>query len=261
MSATISIAIHGGAGTIEKHLMTAEKEVEYLAALNASVRAGYEQLRTGKAAIDAVEAAIKVLEDCPLFNAGKGAVFTNDGHNELDASIMDGRDLGAGAVAAVKTVRYPIEAARAVMEKSQHVMMVGDGADRFARENGLETVDPSFFFVQHRWDQLEELRGSDSVALDHSSSENKTKFGTVGCVALDQFGNLAAGTSTGGMTNKKVVLETHSSKLISFDSSEESGIRQSSVPGRTPITKLAQFLAQATASTSCGTLSRTACRR
>lgn len=207
------LVIHGGAGTILRTSMTPEKEAAYRAALQQALEAGYKALQSGKSSLDAVEAAIHVMEDSPLFNAGKGAVFTHDGRNELDASIMNGKTLEAGAVASVTTIRHPISAARAVMEKSEHVMMIGPGAEKFAQDAGLEIVDPSYFRTQERWEGLQKALKEDSAKskLDHSyhpsgrlGIENiDNKFGTVGAVALDKQGNLAAGTSTGGMTNKK----------------------------------------------------------
>ncbi|RYD75772.1 isoaspartyl peptidase/L-asparaginase family protein [Pedobacter sp. Leaf250] len=207
------MVIHGGAGTILKKNMTPEKEAAYVAALTQALQAGYAQIKAGKSSLDAVEATIHVLENDPHFNAGKGAVFTHDGKNELDAAIMDGKTLMAGAVAGVTTVKNPISAARAVMEKSEHVMMVGAGADQFAKEAGLEIVDPKYFWTKERWDGLQQAIKEDSTkaVLDHGSKKSELlgtknhdyKFGTVGCVALDKAGNLAAGTSTGGMTNKK----------------------------------------------------------
>ncbi|MDR2275916.1 MAG: isoaspartyl peptidase/L-asparaginase [Sphingobacterium sp.] len=207
------LAIHGGAGTILKKNMTDSMEQAYKIVLEQALQAGYNQLKEGKSSLDAVEQAIHVMEDSPLFNAGKGAVFTNAGKNELDASIMDGKTLAAGAVAGVTTIRNPISAARAVMEKSEHVMMVGKGAEEFAKEVGLQLVDPSYFWTKMRWDALQKIKQEDSskTQLDHDQKHslrlgtlNKDyKFGTVGCVALDNQGNLAAGTSTGGMTNKK----------------------------------------------------------
>lgn len=209
-----SLVIHGGAGTILKKNMTPEKEKAYQQALNDALQAGYNILNSGGLALDAVEASVRLLEDCPLFNAGKGAVFTNEGKNELDASIMNGKTLAAGAVASVTTIKNPITAARAVMEKSQHVMMVGAGAEKFARQQGLEIVDPSYFYTEERWQGLLKVRAQDpdSVALDHGNKattllkqpgNHDYKYGTVGAVALDMQGNLAAATSTGGMTNKK----------------------------------------------------------
>lgn len=207
------IVIHGGAGTILKKNMTPEKEAAYIAVLTQALKAGYEKIKDGKTSLDAVEATIHVLENDPHFNAGKGAVFTHDGKNELDAAIMDGKTLMAGAVAGVTTIKNPISAARAVMEKSEHVMMVGAGADLFAKDAGLEIVDPKYYWTKERWDGLQQAIKEDSTkaVLDHGSKKSELlgsknhdyKFGTVGCVALDQAGNLAAGTSTGGMTNKK----------------------------------------------------------
>ncbi|MGN6510034.1 MAG: isoaspartyl peptidase/L-asparaginase family protein [Chitinophaga sp.] len=207
------MVIHGGAGTILKKNMTPEKEAAYKSALETALKKGYGVLQSGGSSLDAVEATIRVLEDNPLFNAGKGAVFTHDGHNELDASIMDGSTLAAGAVAGVRVIKNPISLARAVMEKSEHVMMAGRGAEAFAAQAGIEIVDTAYFWTQSRWDGLQKALEEDSVKtkLDHSfipphklgilNIDNK--FGTVGCVALDNKGNLAAGTSTGGMTNKK----------------------------------------------------------
>ncbi|MDA1265546.1 MAG: isoaspartyl peptidase/L-asparaginase [Planctomycetota bacterium] len=195
----VVLAIHGGAGTILRENLTAEAEAAYRAALEHSLRAGHAVLEAGGSAMDAVEAAILPMEDSPLFNAGHGAVLTHEGHCELDASVMDGASGGAGAVAGVRTVRHPIRAARAVMERSPHVLLSGAGADTFAGEQGLEQVDNAYFETERRRRQLEraiaaQARGEDLGTL---------KFGTVGCVALDQAGHLAAGTSTGGMTNKR----------------------------------------------------------
>ncbi len=209
-----ALVIHGGAGTILKSNMTPEAEKAYRAALQQSLQAGYTILKNGGNALDAVEAAVKVLEDDPLFNAGKGAVFTHEGKNELDAAIMNGKNLAAGSVAEVTIVKNPITAARAVMEKSEHVMMVGRGADEFAKQQGLEIVDPSYFYTEARWQALQRLLKEDSTKteLDHSvpkqfalkqPQNHDYKYGTVGAVALDKDGNLAAATSTGGMTNKK----------------------------------------------------------
>lgn len=207
------LVVHGGAGTILKSQMTQELEKEYTDGLSEALKKGYDILERGGSSLNAVEAAIKVLENNPLFNAGKGAVFTNEGKNELDASIMDGRTLSAGAVAGITTVKNPITAARAVMEKSNHVMMAGAGADKFAAQAGLEIVDPSYFFTGQRWKALQQVKKEDSLKteLDHSGKKSSSyyfknkdsKFGTVGAVALDQYGNLAAATSTGGMTNKR----------------------------------------------------------
>ena len=207
------MVIHGGAGTILKKNMTPEKEAIYIKVLTEALQAGYAKIQAGKTSLDAVEATIHVLENDPHFNAGKGAVFTHDGKNEMDAAIMDGKTLMAGAVAGVTTVKNPISAARAVMEKSEHVMMVGAGADQFAKDAGLEIVDQKYFWTKERWDGLQQAIKEDSTkaVLDHGSKKSELlgsknhdyKFGTVGCVALDKSGNLSAGTSTGGMTNKK----------------------------------------------------------
>lgn len=206
------LVMHGGAGTILKKNMTAEKEVAYRAAMTKALQTGYDALRSGKSSLDAVEVAIHVLEDSPLFNAGKGAVFTHEGKNEMDAAIMDGKTLKAGAIAGVTVIRNPISAARAVMDKSEHVMMAGKGAEDFAKQAGLTIVDPSYFYTEDRWKGLQQALKQDSMktVLDHDKKASKLgtinrdfKFGTVGAVALDNAGNLAAGTSTGGMTNKR----------------------------------------------------------
>ncbi|PZR26702.1 MAG: beta-aspartyl-peptidase [Citrobacter freundii] len=211
------LVIHGGAGTILKSQMTPEKEKAYTEALNMALGKGEAVLAKGGTALDAVEASVRFLEDNPLFNAGKGAVFTNEGRNELDAAIMNGETLAAGSIAGVTTIKNPISTARAVMEKSPHVMMAGRGAEKFAAEQGQQIVDPSYFFTEERWkglqkakelDSLENLQKKDSLKGKTGSllkqPENRDyKYGTVGAVALDQYGNLAAATSTGGMTNKK----------------------------------------------------------
>jgi beta-aspartyl-peptidase (threonine type) len=213
------LVIHGGAGTILKSQMTPQKEAAYTASLNRALDIGNSILANGGTALDAVEACVRSLEDDPLFNAGKGAVFTNEGKNELDAAIMDGKTLAAGSVAGVTTIRNPISAARAVMEKSPHVMMTGAGAEKFARQEGLEIVDPTYFYTEERWKSLLKAKQQDSLYLinkQKSSGLNLPgdqpvnvgvnhdhKFGTVGAVALDRYGNLAAATSTGGMTNKR----------------------------------------------------------
>ncbi|PST81638.1 beta-aspartyl-peptidase [Pedobacter yulinensis] len=208
-----AMVIHGGAGTILKKNMTAEKEAAYKAVLTQALQTGYNLLKSGRSSLDAVEATIHVMEDSPLFNAGKGAVFTHDGRNEMDAAIMDGKTQAAGSVAGVTVIRNPISAARAVMEKSEHVMMVGPGAEKFAKAAGLQIVNPKYFWTKERWEGLQKAIREDAQksVLDHGSKKsmkmgtvNKDyKFGTVGAVALDLAGNLAAGTSTGGMTNKK----------------------------------------------------------
>jgi beta-aspartyl-peptidase (threonine type) len=201
----VAIVIHGGAGTIRRGDLTPELEAAYRSALDQALSAGHVVLRNGGSSLDAVVAAVRVMEDSPLFNAGKGAVFTSEGTNELDAAIMDGKNLMAGAVAGVKRVRSPITLARAVMEESPHVMMAGDGADAFAIEQGLELVDPSYFYTERRWEALQRAKaaetGPEVTALSRDPDDRK--FGTVGAVALDSEGNLAAATSTGGMTNKK----------------------------------------------------------
>lgn len=206
----ITLVIHGGAGTITRASLSPEKEKAYHEALTAALEAGYDTLKKGGTAMDAVEKAIRLMEDSPLFNAGKGSVFTSDGKNEMDAAVMDGATLKAGSVAGVRHIKNPLSAARAVMEKSQHVMMAGKGAEDFARSCGLELVDTSYFFEQHRWDQLQKAKQKEKILLDHRGDTTgalapgrEYKFGTVGAVALDKYGNLAAGTSTGGMTNKK----------------------------------------------------------
>lgn len=201
----ITLVIHGGAGTIKRENMTPEKEQAYHVALTVALDSGYAVLERGGKSLDAVIAAIKVMEESPLFNAGKGAVFTNEGKNELDASIMDGSTLMAGSVAGVTTIKSPITAAYTVMTKSEHVMMVGKGAETFAEQNGLEIVDPSYFFDSARYKALLRAKQNelDKAAMNYDPFIKDQKFGTVGAVALDQFGNIAAGTSTGGMTNKR----------------------------------------------------------
>jgi beta-aspartyl-peptidase (threonine type) len=199
------LVIHGGAGTITKATMTPEAEKAYRDALEQSLKIGQAILVKGGSSLDAVEASIRFMEDNPLFNAGKGAVFTHDGRNELDAAIMDGKTKGAGSIAGVTIIRNPISAARAVMEKSEHVMMVGRGAELFATQQGLEIVDPSYFWTERRWKGLQQelLKEQGQKPKAEAPFASEKKFGTVGAVALDKNGNLAAGTSTGGMTNKK----------------------------------------------------------
>jgi len=207
--ATAVLVIHGGAGVMPREKLTAEREKHYRADLEKALRQGHRALqREGGTSLDAVEAAIKVLEDSPIFNAGKGAVFTHDGRNELDASIMDGKEMRAGAVAAVTCIKNPISAARAVMEKSPHVMLVGRGAELFATEQGLDIVDPTYFWTLERWLELERALQKEKARHDRRGTyqditEDRHHLGTVGAVALDRHGNLAAGTSTGGMTNKR----------------------------------------------------------
>ena len=199
----VVLVIHGGAGPLAKAEMTPELEKGYRGDLEASLKAGHAVLRDGGEGVDAVVAAIKVLEDSPRFNAGKGAVFTHDGRNELDASIMDGGTGKAGAVAGVTTVKNPITAALAVMRKSKHVMMISKGADRFAEEQGLEIVDPSYFRTEKRWEELQRALKKEREAQSRVGDDPPRYLGTVGAVALDHRGHLAAGTSTGGMTNKR----------------------------------------------------------
>jgi L-asparaginase / beta-aspartyl-peptidase len=199
------LVIHGGAGVIRKENMTPEKERAYNEALSTALNAGYNLLMKGGSSTDAVIAAIRIMEDSPLFNAGKGSVFNSEGKNEMDAAIMDGQTLMAGAVAGITTVKNPITAARAVMKNSPHVMMIGKGAEEFAKEQGLEIVDPSYFFDSTRFEQWLKVKAKEeSKATSYYDPIIKgSKYGTVGAVALDQFGNLCAGTSTGGMTNKR----------------------------------------------------------
>ena len=200
----IAIAIHGGAGTILKKNITIEKEKLYKDKLKEAITAGYSILENGGSSIDAVTNAIMVLENSPLFNAGKGAVFTNNETNELDCSIMDGSNLNAGAASGVTTVKNPILLAKEVMINSEHVMLSGKGADMFAKQQGLEIVNPAYFFTQKRLNYLNKIKAnSQSVIELKQKGTNDSKYGTVGAVALDINGNLAAGTSTGGMTNKK----------------------------------------------------------
>ena len=204
----IAIAIHGGAGTILKKNMTPEKERAIKEVLRTAVQAGYKRLQQGESSQEAVVAAIHVLEDSPLFNAGKGAVLNALGEVELDASFMEGKSRNAGAVAGVRHVRNPIDAAVAVMESSPHVMLVGAGADSFAQEQGLTSVEQEYFITPSRQKSLKKLQSKLNKAQAGLSAEEdlfiqNQRYGTVGCVALDRFGNLAAGTSTGGMTNKQ----------------------------------------------------------
>lgn len=198
-----ALALHGGAGTLVKGIMTAEKEVEYKEALSNALNVGIRILEIGGSAILAVEETVKVLEDSPLFNAGKGSVFTNQGTHEMDASIMDGSNLQAGAVAMVSGIKNPISLAKDVMLRSEHVFLAGEGALKFAQDMNYEFLEADYFFDQFRFDQWQEIKNSDTFQLDHSQSKKDEKFGTVGAVSLDQYGNLAAATSTGGMTNKK----------------------------------------------------------
>ena len=197
-----SIAIHGGAGTLVKGLMTAELELEYKAALDLALEKGYTILENNGTALDAVEVAVKSLEDTPLFNAGRGAVFTAEGTHEMDAAIMDGSNLKAGAVSLITGIKNPIALARDVMEKSYHVFLAGEGAMQFAKSNGYTIEDAAYFYDEVRYQQWQGIKDSTTFQLDHSVKKDG-KFGTVGAVACDQNGNIAAATSTGGMTNKK----------------------------------------------------------
>ena len=209
-----TIAVHGGAGTISKKSMTAEKEAAYLKALDDAIAAGSKILEKNGDALDAVKAAVIELENNILFNAGKGSVFTNSSTHEMDASIMDGRYLSAGAVAAVKNIRNPIELAYAVMKKSENVFLIGKGAEEFGKQNKIVFEPDEYFFSEFRYKQLQQIKDSGEIALDHdivpgesssvkTSEDKEKKFGTVGAVACDANGNLAAATSTGGMTNKR----------------------------------------------------------
>ncbi|KQC32838.1 isoaspartyl peptidase [Nonlabens sp. YIK11] len=197
-----TIAIHGGAGTLLKQHMTTEKETAYKQALSIALDQGTAILENGGTAVDAVAAAVRNMEDSPLFNAGKGSVFTAQGTHEMDAAIMDGKDLNAGAVSLITGIKNPIDLARDVMEHSEHVFLAGDGAMEFANSRGYQTEKPEYFFDQLRYDQWQEIKDSERFQLDHSVNKD-SKFGTVGAVAMDQQGNIAAATSTGGMTNKK----------------------------------------------------------
>ncbi|MBV7269716.1 isoaspartyl peptidase/L-asparaginase family protein [Winogradskyella luteola] len=199
---TYAIAIHGGAGTLVKGMMTPALEANYKRALKNALDAGYKNLEDGKSAIEAVEIAVKLLEDSHLFNAGKGSVFTAEGTHEMDAAIMDGKTLNAGAVSLIKGIKNPISLARDVMEKSEHVFLAGDGAMQFAKQLNYKREDANYFYDEFRHKQWLEIKDTDSFQLDHSTKKD-SKFGTVGAVACDQYGNIAAATSTGGMTNKK----------------------------------------------------------
>ena len=202
--AKFGLVVHGGAGYINQKTFSEEKKNQYISKLKEAIDKGSSVLSNGGTALDAVETVINILEDSPLFNAGKGAVFTAEGTNELDASIMEGKTLNAGAVAGVKHIKNPISLARLVMEKSPHVLLAGEGAEAFAEEQGIELVENKYFFTQDRWNYYqkvkEERKKKETAEIVFDSDQ---KFGTVGCVALDKNGNLAAGTSTGGMTFKR----------------------------------------------------------
>jgi beta-aspartyl-peptidase (threonine type) len=214
----LALAIHGGAGTILRSAMTPELEAEYRGGLEAALQAGWAVLESGGSSLDAVEAAVVSLEDFPLFNAGRGSVFTHEGKNEMDAAIMDGSTLKAGAVAFVRNVKNPIKLARLVMERTEHILLAADGANQFAAEMNVEHSPDEYFFTEHRWQQLQEADAAGRVQLDHAQNSHDAAsstdgvvlpepvskpFGTVGAVACDSQGRLAAATSTGGMTNKK----------------------------------------------------------
>lgn len=199
---TFSIAIHGGAGTLVKGMMTPALEAAYKSALQLALTEGYKVLENDGNAVQAVEVAVKFLEDSPLFNAGKGAVFTAAGTHEMDASIMDGRTLEAGAVSLITGIKNPVALAKDVMEKSEHVFLAGDGAMEFAKQLDYTVEDASYFYNEFRHKQWLEIKDTDSFQLDHATKKD-SKFGTVGAVACDKHGNIAAATSTGGMTNKK----------------------------------------------------------
>ncbi|MDV7105435.1 isoaspartyl peptidase/L-asparaginase [Vibrio sp. TH_r3] len=198
-----AIAIHGGAGTILKQNLTNELEKEITTALELSVREGYKILQQGGDALDATVAAVKVLEDSPHFNAGKGSVLTHTEMVEMDASVMHGKEMDAGAIAAVKHIKNPVVLARDVMQKSDHVFLISEGAEQFAFEHGHDYTEQDYFFTERRYEQLQTMKASGSFGLSESKFPDDKKFGTVGAVALDQHGNLAAATSTGGLTNKK----------------------------------------------------------
>ena len=214
----IALAIHGGAGTILRSQMTPDLEREYRKGLETALKAGWSILTSGGSSLDAVETAVASLEDFPLFNAGRGAVFTHEGEQEMDASIMDGSSLKAGAVASVKNIKNPVKLARLVMEQTEHVLLAGEGANQFAEQIGMETAPDEYFFTEHRWLQLQEAMAEGRIQLDHFTAETQRRryeetnpqpatrnpqLGTVGAVACDINGFLAAATSTGGMTNKK----------------------------------------------------------
>jgi len=200
---TYTLVIHGGAGTILKKDLTNELEAAYRKGLDDALKAGYALLEKGKTAVEAVLAATISLENNILFNAGKGSVFGKDGSQEMDASIMDGKNLMAGAVSAVRNVRNPVELAHAIMNKSQHVMLNGNGALEFAKEHGLQIEEDEYFYSAFRYEQWKQMQGSNEVVLDHNVVIKDKKFGTVGAAAMDIHGNIAAATSTGGMTNKQ----------------------------------------------------------
>ncbi|MFQ0979237.1 isoaspartyl peptidase/L-asparaginase [Vibrio campbellii] len=230
MTKPFSIAIHGGAGTILREQMSDELQQSILADLEAAVKAGHQILATGGEALDAVVAAVKVLEDSPNFNAGKGSVLTHNEMVEMDASLMDGRHQTAGAVAGVRHIRNPIELARDVMQNSNHVLLMGEGAEKFAFEQGHEYTEQDYFFTDRRYEQLLSMREKGLFALSESRYPDDRKHGTVGAVALDQYGNLAAATSTGGVTNKKYG-RVGDSALIGCGTVAENGVVAVSTTG------------------------------
>jgi beta-aspartyl-peptidase (threonine type) len=204
---TFAIALHGGAGNLKKKNYSPEQENAYKTILDSALTLGYKMLQNDSPATDVVVAVIKILEDSPLFNAGKGSVFSNEGANEMDAAIMEGEQLKCGAVTNIRTVKNPITLAECIMKKSKFIFLNGEGAEKFAKENEITIVDSSYFFDQKRWDEMLQLRNTNKAVIDNDRSsvepEEIDKYGTVGCVVLDKKGNLAAGTSTGGLTNKK----------------------------------------------------------
>ncbi|MCK8066132.1 isoaspartyl peptidase/L-asparaginase [Vibrio sp. 1CM7H] len=230
MTKPFSIAIHGGAGTILREQMSNELQQSILADLEASVKAGHQILEEGGDALDAVVSAVKVLEDSPNFNAGKGSVLTNNEMVEMDASVMDGRNQAAGAVAGVRHIKNPIELARDVMRNSNHVLLVGEGAEKFAFEQGHEYTEQDYFFTDRRYEQLLSMREKGQFALSESRYPDDRKHGTVGAVALDQQGNLAAATSTGGVTNKQYN-RVGDSALIGCGTVAENGVVAVSTTG------------------------------
>ncbi|AQW58352.1 isoaspartyl peptidase/L-asparaginase family protein [Vibrio owensii] len=230
MTKPFSIAIHGGAGTILREQMSDELQQSILTDLEAAVKAGHQILEKGGEALDAVVAAVKVLEDSPNFNAGKGSVLTHNEMVEMDASVMDGRNQAAGAVAGVRHIKNPIELARDVMKNSNHVLLVGEGAEKFAFEQGHEYTEQDYFFTDRRYEQLISMREKGLFALSESRYPDDRKHGTVGAVALDQHGNLAAATSTGGVTNKKYG-RVGDSALIGCGTVAENGVVAVSTTG------------------------------
>jgi beta-aspartyl-peptidase (threonine type) len=239
-SGKFALAIHGGTGNIDKMKLSKDEKKAYKATLDSALHIGYEILKTGGTSLQAVEKVIKALEDSPLFNAGKGSVFCHDGTIEMDAAIMDGKTLDAGAVAGVRHIKNPISAAKMVMSKSKSIFLYGQGAEDFVVEHGMDLVDTSYFFTEMRWEQLQKVKkeDEDEMKLDHDSGDEEKKdknkedkFGTVGCVALDQAGNLAAGTSTGGLVNKKYH-RIGDSPIIGAGTYAENGVCAVSCTGR-----------------------------